>query len=143
MFSNFLNKARQVAADPVLWQWLLRRLTGGVAGPERFTAHRPPYLEGFGAERTDLAGAGIGVGAFHPLSAAPPVGPIELPLAGTTLKLNPGDEHGVFQRDYDDVETLLAQWWALLVVVNMVLALRRSLLLLVGKEVVGDRKSVV
>jgi len=104
MFSNFLSKARQVTADPVLRQWLLRRLTGGVAGPERFTAHRPPYLEGFGAARTEPAGAG----AFHPLSAAPPVGPIELPLAGTLLKLNPGDEGGIFSRPFDDIETLLA-----------------------------------
>ncbi len=36
------------------------------------------------------------------------MGPIELPLAGTLLKLNPGDESGIFNRPYDDIETLLA-----------------------------------
>jgi hypothetical protein len=36
------------------------------------------------------------------------VGPIELPLAGTLLKLNPGDEEGIFGRSFDDIETLLA-----------------------------------
>ncbi len=104
MFSNFLRKARQVTADPVLRQWLWRRVAGGVAGPGPFTAHRPPYLEGFGAARTEPADAGV----FHPLAALPPVGPIELPLAGTLLKLNPGDESGVFDRPYKDIETLLA-----------------------------------
>lgn len=104
MFESLIRKARQVAGDPVLRQWLVRRLTGGVAGPGPFTAHRPPYLEEFGTTKTEPAGAG----AFHPLAAVAPVGPIELPLAGTLLKLNPGDEEEVFRRSYDDNETLLA-----------------------------------
>jgi len=104
MFNSFIRKARQVTADPVLRQWLLGRLTGRVAGPPPFTAHRPPYLEGFGPPSTEPADAG----AFHPLAAPPPVGPIELPLAGTLLKLNPGDEVDIFARPFDGIETLLA-----------------------------------
>ena len=103
MINAFIRKARQVTTDPVLRQWLLGRLTGRIAGPPPFTAHRPPYLKGF-----ETPVAGPDTGAFRPLSAAPPVGPIELPLAGTQLKLNPGDEAGIFTRAFDDIETLLA-----------------------------------
>jgi hypothetical protein len=111
MFSTLIRKTRQVAADPVLRRWLLDRLSGKVSGPPPFTAHRPPYLEGL---RASLDGVGSAEpkpeasAAFNPLSALPPVGPIELPLAGTLLKLNPGDEDGIFDRPFDDIETLLA-----------------------------------
>ncbi len=105
MFESLIRKARQVTADPVLRRWLLGRLTGGVAGPRPFTAHRPPYLEGFGAAKAEPS---VAAGTFHPLAAPPPVGPIELPLAGTRLKLNPGDEVGIFARPFDDIEMLLA-----------------------------------
>jgi hypothetical protein len=104
MIQTFFRKARQVADDPVLRLWLGRRLIGRAAKPASFRRHRPPYLDGLDLSKTEPTEARI----FRPLAAPPPVGPIELPLAGTTLKLNPGDEHGVFQRDYDDVETLLA-----------------------------------
>ena len=49
MTQTFFRKARQVADDPVLRKWLLRRLLGGVSSPPAFTAHRPPYLHGVAA----------------------------------------------------------------------------------------------
>ncbi|MDA1090641.1 MAG: heparinase II/III family protein [Proteobacteria bacterium] len=104
MIKSFLRKARQVADDPVLRLWLVRRLTGKAAKPAAFRPHRPAYLEGMGRAKA----APTGGDGFHALIALPPTGPIDLPLPGLLLKLNPGDEKDVFRRAYDDVETLLA-----------------------------------
>jgi hypothetical protein len=104
MIKSLIRKASQVTRDPVLRRWLFRRLTGGLSGPGPFAAHRPPYLEGFVPAKTEPARTDV----FHPLLAASPVGPINLPLAGTLLKLNPGDQKEVFRRSYDDMEMLLA-----------------------------------
>ena len=105
MLRSLVRKARQVAGDPVLRQWLLRRLKGGVSGPPPFAAHRPPYLNGMAAGNAESQNAAW---TFHGLAAGPPMRPIELPLAGTNVALAPGDEDGVFKRSFDDVETLLA-----------------------------------
>jgi len=102
MLSNFLRKARRVADDPVLRQWLARRLTGRARAPAAFTAHHPPYLDAL------TPTPGVTPGRFKPLAAAAPEGSIELALSGVILKLNPGDEADVFRRFYDDIETLLA-----------------------------------
>jgi len=105
MFSNFLRKARNVADDPVLRKWLVRRWTGQASAPPAFTAHRPSYLNGVSTttpipiDTTDT---------FGPLKASTPERAMELPLAGINLKLNPGDDVDVFQRSYEDIETLLA-----------------------------------
>ncbi|NQU56704.1 MAG: heparinase II/III-family protein [Rhodospirillales bacterium] len=103
MLSTLTRKVRQVVADPVLRRWLFARLTGKVAPPPPFAAHRPPYLDGLVAIK-----AGPAAGEFRPLAATPPTGPIELPLAGTRLKLNPGDEGNIFARPFGDIESLLA-----------------------------------
>ena len=105
MFSNFLRKARQVADDPVLRKWLLRRLTGRAPGPAAFTTHRPPYLDGFSAMTSP---PGVTEDDFRPLAGAGPEHAMELLLAGMTVKLNPGDQEAVFLRSYEDIETLLA-----------------------------------
>jgi len=107
MFNSFLRKARQVADDPVLRKWLFRRLTGRTAGSPVFTAHRPPYLQGVAAPSGQTAEPAPPA-AFRPLASPPPVGPIELPLPGLSLRLNPGGEIDVFRRSYDDIETLMA-----------------------------------
>ncbi len=103
MLSTLTRKIRQVAADPVLRRWLFARLAGKIAPPPPFTAHRPPYLNGLVATK-----AGPAAGEFRPLATLPPTGPFELPLAGTLLKLNPGDEGNIFARPFVDIETLLA-----------------------------------
>jgi hypothetical protein len=105
MFNKFLRKARQVADDPVLRQWLIRRVTGRTSAPATFTTHCPPYLDGFSAL---AAPPGVAANDFKPLAAVPPEQAIELPLAGLSLQLDPGDEMGVFHRSYQDIETLLA-----------------------------------
>ena len=105
MFNSFIRKARQVADDPVLRKWLVRRLTGRTSGPAAFTAHCPPYLDGIGVTTPT---PGIPADGLRPLAAAAPERAIELALAGMTLKLDPGDEADVFQRPYEDIETLLS-----------------------------------
>ena len=105
MFDHLTRKARQVAADPVLRKWLWRRVTGGVAGPPAFAVHRPSYLNGVASpDGRDPAPPE----PFKPLATPLPVGPIELPLPGLRLRLEPGREGDVFTRPYDDIETLLA-----------------------------------
>lgn len=105
MFSNILRNARHVADDPVLRHWLFRRLTGRERAPEAFTAHCPPYLDGLSTTTPALR---ITTDGFRPLRATKPEHAMELSLAGMNLKLNPGDEEGVFRRSYEDIETLLA-----------------------------------
>ena len=105
MINNFFRKARQVADDPVLRQWLVRRLTARACTPAAFIAHRPPYLDGFSASTPTPR---VTADGFRPLAVAAPERAIELPLAGINLTIEPGDEHGVFRRNYKDIETLLA-----------------------------------
>ncbi|MBT3305387.1 MAG: hypothetical protein HN377_02790 [Alphaproteobacteria bacterium] len=94
-----------MADDPVLRQWLVRRLTARARAPSAFITHCPPYLKGMAAP---VAPSGVAAENFQPLPLALPQHAIELPLPGLNLTLQPGDEHGVFQRSYEDTETLLA-----------------------------------
>ncbi|HEC91219.1 MAG TPA: hypothetical protein ENI55_06090 [Alphaproteobacteria bacterium] len=98
------RKTRRVLDDPVLRTWLIGRALGRNPGVAPFAAHRPPYLEG-------LAPGGNGGesnSGFAELARDAPTGPIELPLAGITLRLEPGDQHDLFARRFDDIEDLLA-----------------------------------
>ncbi len=102
---DFIRKARQVLTDPVLRQWLVGRVAGRWPGAPTFTPHIPPYLEGvppLTAEAPDESGH------LGELSADPPSSPIELPLAGETVCVEPGGEGELFRRRFDDTETLLA-----------------------------------
>ena len=112
MFTSLARKTRQVAGDPVLRKWLVRRLTGAAASPPTFAAHRPPYLNGLPGPESHGPQPSNPPKAFEPLVVEPPVGSpvdsIELPLPGLTLRLEPGSEKHVFTRPYADIETLLA-----------------------------------
>ncbi len=104
MFEDIVRKIRQLAGDPVLRKWVMRRLTGATTGPPAFTAHRPPYL-------MDVPGPGGNPAppeSFKPLAAPAPAEPIDLPLPGGPLPLRPGGEAGLFGRSFADMETLLA-----------------------------------
>ena len=105
MFTSFSRKIRQIAGDPVLRKWLVRRLTGAAASPPTFAVHRPPYLNGLPGPDSQDPSPPV---PFEPLVAEPPVDSIELPLPGLTLSLEPGSEKDVFTRPYADIETLLA-----------------------------------
>jgi hypothetical protein len=105
MIHTLLRKTGQVVGDPVLRQWLWRRVTGAAAKPPSFTVHHPPYLNGMAMP---LGVDAAPPEAFKPLSATPPVGQVELPLPGLLLRLDVEGARDIFQRDYGDVETLLA-----------------------------------
>jgi hypothetical protein len=103
MLETLVRKARQVAADPVLRRWLAGRLAGRWPGEPPYRPHRPPYLDDL-PPLVPVAPRG----AFAVLAGDPPRGPVELPLPGLTLRLDPGDEASLFERDFADTETLLA-----------------------------------
>ncbi len=91
--------------DPALRRWLAGRAIGRFAPPPRFTAHRPPYLNG----RTAPANrACLPESSFIALTATPPAGPLVLKLPGKTITLPPDMPEALFERDFADTETLLA-----------------------------------
>jgi len=103
MISGLIRKSRQLADDPVLRRWLMGRVLGRWPKPAPFQAHRPPYLDGL----LPLAGE-VPSAKFTVLESSPPTGPIDLLLAGETINLAPGEAVAVFNRSFDDVETLLS-----------------------------------
>ena len=100
-----IRKARRLAADPVLRRWLLGRTLGRFAGAPPFKAHRPPYLEGrlpLPAEKAEPPAA------FAELDTGRPSAPLDIPLAGHTVRIEPGDEKDLFGKSFGDIEVLLA-----------------------------------
>ena len=105
MIDALLRKARQVARDPVLRRWLMGRAVGLYPGAPAFTAHRPPYLDGMlplAAETPDPPAP------FAALPDATPAEAIVLPLAGRTVRVEPGEADAPFRQDFEDREVLLA-----------------------------------
>ena len=101
MIRAVLRKGRQMGSDPVLRRWLLGRLFGQWPGEPTFRAHCPPYLDGLLPLTLETPHTDLKEGD------PPPLTPIELRLPGLRLNLAPGDECGLFQRPFDDVESLL------------------------------------
>lgn len=104
MLAPLARRTRQFLSDPVLRRWLYRRATGNAESPPDFIPHRPPYLAGPPAD----AGEPRPPKPLPALAVAPPSRPITLPLPGLALTLRPGDERGVFDHSFSDIETLLA-----------------------------------
>lgn len=105
MIAKPIHRARQFVTDPVLRRWLARRLLGDQPPPPAFAPHRPPYLADTSSSAAEKPAPPR---PFRRLQAAPPRRPIALPLPGLTLELGPGDERGLFERAFDDIESLLA-----------------------------------
>ncbi|CAA6604987.1 Heparinase II III family protein [Rhodospirillaceae bacterium LM-1] len=103
MTSAPLRKLRQLASDQTLRSWLLARLIGREAAPPAFKAHCPPYVTSL-----ELGEPPKPIPSFAALSPTPPANPLRLDLAGLTLDLHPGQEAELFDRNFDDVEQLLA-----------------------------------
>jgi len=103
MISGLIRKSRQLADDPVLRSWLMGRLLGRWPKPAPFQAHRPPYLDGLLPLPREAPTTN-----FAALESSPPTGPIDLPLAGQTIGVTPGEAATLFDRSFDDVETLLS-----------------------------------
>ena len=103
MLDALVRKARQVAGDPVLRDWLFDRLCGRAAGEPRFEPHRPTYLDGMLPLRREIPQA-----RFPEIADGPPEAEIALPLPGQTVRLRPGEEAELFRRSFADPETLIA-----------------------------------
>ena len=103
MIGAVLQKARQVAGDPVLRRWLYGRLAGRCSGEPSYAAHRPPYLDGMVPLAAETPAANLDA-----LSPAPPLAPIDLPLPGEMVRVAPGAEGDLFRRTFADEETAIA-----------------------------------
>ena len=103
MNNALFRKVGQFLTDPVLRSWALGRLLGRWPSEPKYVSHRPPYL----VDMLPLI-AETPSGDFSQLPESPPVGQIELSLAGTRIQLEPGDEVTLFKRTFDDIEVTLA-----------------------------------
>ena len=102
MNAALVRKARQVFEDPVLRRWLCRRLVGLEKSPAGFTVGRPPYLRGALPDEAPQ-------GPVFPASRfSAPANSLEFALPGETVTLEPGNPDALFERQYVDLETLLA-----------------------------------
>lgn len=105
MFDGAARRLRQVARDPELRHWLAGRLLGRWPGEPAFTPHRPPYL----ANDLPLAGEAPDPPTPFPVfESGAPRGPLTLSLPGEEIRVDPGGEAALFERRFDDPETLLA-----------------------------------
>jgi len=105
MISGLLRKAHQVAGDPTLRHWLIKRAMGRTSGPGEFVPHKPEYLTNV----APLRGRNFSVPeGFTTASDRGPKDAIELPLAGSLTRIDICDAPAVFSRAFDDTETLLA-----------------------------------
>lgn len=107
MIGALIRKLRHVQQDPVLRRWLIRKIAGLERKPGEFVQGRPPYLsDAFhfapGSGGT-LSNADFPDGSFTSPSYA-----IRIALPGMDVDLSPGDASRLFDRSYDDLETLLA-----------------------------------
>lgn len=100
-----IRKARHVLGDPVLRRWLLRRIAGIEKSPPAFVPGQPPYLNPVG---TDIARSEFTTEKFPAGNFDPPHSSTTIELPGRTVELSPDSAPDLFERSYDDLETLLA-----------------------------------
>ncbi len=105
MIAALLRKSRQVASDPTLQRWLLRRLLGqkDVLAAPSIAGKRLPYLETISVVSPDLEPPSFRSSVF-----APPATDCVIRLAGTDLTVTANGVSGLFHRSFDDLEDYLA-----------------------------------
>ncbi len=103
MFNTLLRKSRLIAQEPVLRKWLIGRLLGKYPAKPSFQANRPAYAEQRFPIGTTNPNSNLGE-----LAPGAPKNPLELPLAGQSITLQPGQHSKLFQRSFEDTETLLS-----------------------------------
>ncbi len=105
MIAALLRKSRQVASDPTLQRWLLRRLLGqkDVLAAPSIAGKRPPYLETISVGSPDPE-----TPSFRSSVFAPPATDCVIRLAGTDLTVTANGVSGLFHRSFDDLEDYLA-----------------------------------
>ena len=107
MTAAILRKARHVLDDPVLRRWLLRRIVGLEPPAPNFTMGAPPYLGRPNSSNNEqLFPRWTGqksVQRFSPVN-----GMVKIDLPGLTVDVSSDNPGALFDRDYPDIETLLA-----------------------------------
>jgi len=100
--TSLWRRLRQLAGDPVLRRWLLERAIGRTPAPPNFRIGHPPYLPSLGlVDATPDAKP-------QTIDPAQPIAPIELPLAGERVRVEPVAIEALFERTWSDIETLLS-----------------------------------
>lgn len=94
---------RQVAREPELRKWLIGRFLRQYPAEPGFNAHQPPYVDHNFTLEIEKP-----VSTLEEFAPSTPTEPIELPLAGYTVVLRPGEEKDLFQRSFEDIETVLS-----------------------------------
>ncbi|MDE0539636.1 MAG: heparinase II/III family protein [Rhodospirillales bacterium] len=102
---TIVRRARQIAADPVLRRWLVRRALRLTPGAPGYTPHQPPYLTDRLPIRT---GPPDPSPPFLELPPDAPTSSLKLSLASRTIEVEPGDETQLFERRFPDLEDHLA-----------------------------------
>jgi hypothetical protein len=107
MTSAILRKARHLLDDPVLRRWLLRRIAGLEKSPRKFSTGAPPYLgqpNASNAEQRSPRWTGrASAQRFRPID-----GTVKIDLPGLSVDVSSDNPGALFDRDYPDLETLLA-----------------------------------
>lgn len=103
---NVKRKFAQLAADPVLRSWLLRRAFGLQAPPAPFAPHLPVYAW----ERLPLKVANAEwLDPPEEITPKEPSDSFVADLAGTEISINPAEPETFFNHLLDDIETDLAR----------------------------------
>ena len=107
MTAAILRKARHVLDDPVLRRWLFRRIAGLEPPAPKFTTGAPPYLRRLNSsnneQRSPRWTGQESVQRFSPVD-----GTVKIDLPGLTIDVSSDNPGALFDRDYPDLETLLA-----------------------------------
>ena len=106
MTSAILRKARHVLDDPVLRRWLLRRVAGLEKAPPKFTTGAPPYLRRPNASNAEQRSPRW-TGRETAQRPRPVDGTVKIDLPGLTVDVPSDNPGALFDRDYQDLETLL------------------------------------
>ena len=107
MTSAFIRKARQMIDDPVLRSWLVRRVARLEKTPPAFTPGTPPYLIPE-ATLSEIPSTARWIGEECGTGLRGAEGTITIDLPGATVILSADNPGALFDREYPDLETLLA-----------------------------------
>ena len=107
MSAAILRKARHVLDDPVLRRWLLRRIAGIEKSPPKFVMGAPPYL-GRPSASNAKQWSPRWTGRESTERSRPVNATVQIDLPGLKVDISSDNAGALFDRDYPDLETLLA-----------------------------------
>lgn len=107
VLASIRRKLEHLKHDPALRTWLVHRALG-LTKPEPIHRRRPPYLEEADIQLSAEVLDGLRPPPYGELAAQPPSHPVELPLAGQTVTIDPAYPESLFDIAFPDLETLLS-----------------------------------